>query len=115
MILTIITKTTDESQTATDKPQMIHRQLQTNPAESFFESIYKTPFSESILFFKSSNEKFRPTFKETSPGFDAYSGLETLLDNKSGNFQFLANFSLVIKSLINGKANKYCCFYTMAY
>ena len=115
MILTIIAETTDESQTATDKPQMIHRQLQTNPAESFFESIYKTPFSERILFFKSSNEKFRPTFKEASPGFDAYSGLETLLDNKSGNFQFLANFSLVIKSLINGKANKYCCFYTMAY
>ena len=61
-----ITKTTDES-------QMIHRQLQTNPPERFFESIYKTLFSGRILFSKCSNEKFGLSLKEGSPGFGLYS------------------------------------------
>ena len=77
MILIIITKTTDKSQMATDeskratdKPQMIHRQLQTNPTERFFESIYKTLFSERILFPKCSNKNFGLTLKEGSSVFE---------------------------------------------
>ena len=61
-----ITKTTDES-------QMIHRQLQTNPPERFFEFIYKTLFSGRILFSKCSSKNFGLTLKEESPGFDLYS------------------------------------------
>ena len=77
MILIIITKTTDksqmptdESQRPTDKSHMIHRQLQTNPTERFFESIYKTLFSERILFSKCSNKKFGLTLKEGSSVFE---------------------------------------------
>ena len=64
----IITKTTDKSQTATDESQMIHRQLQTNPTERFFESIYKTLFSERILFSKCSNKNVG--LKGGSPVFE---------------------------------------------
>ena len=77
VILMIITKTTDkshmdtdESKRATDRSQMIHGQLQTNPTERFFESIYKTLFSERILFSKCSNKSFGLTLKEESPVFE---------------------------------------------
>ena len=77
MISKIITKTTDklltatdESQRATDKSQMVYRQLQTNPTERFFEFIYKTRFSERILFSKCSNKNFGLTLKEESPVFE---------------------------------------------
>ena len=70
MILIIISKTTDKSHLATDESQMIHRQLQTNPTERFFEFIYKTLFSERILFSKCSSKNFGLTLKEESPVFE---------------------------------------------
>ena len=56
---TIITKTTDKSQTSTDKSQTSHRRVtddyrqvadesQTTATKVFFEYIYKTLFSERI-------------------------------------------------------------------
>ena len=63
----------DESQTTTDEWRITHRQLQTNPPESFFEYSYKTLFSESIQHSRCSNEKGGLSLKEGSPVFDVYS------------------------------------------
>ena len=107
MILIIITKTThksqmatNESQRATDKSQMIRRQLQTNPTERFFEYIYKTFFRKDFVF-KILQQKFWSYLKGGKSSIWVIEILipviEILLDNKWGNFQFLANFLLDIK------------------
>ena len=117
--MTIITKTTDESQTSHRRVTNDYRQITedyrqvidesqtttdesqrttTNHSKSFFGFINKTLFSERIWFPNASLKRWF-LLKEGKSRFDVYiKVMETPLHKKSDNFKFLRSFSLDIRA-----------------
>ena len=95
----IITKTTDESQTATDKARMIHRQLETNPTERFFEFIYKTLFFRKDIVFQMLQRKV----------------WSFLLGGKIRQFSVFRELFVISESDKRKRKQILLCFYTGAY